>query len=122
MATCPRRQRKQLLPVNVRAYLVGGATRQDVIDGSAVLSITDLDRDEESAYWLSALFDGEKCVGFTVRKFGGEEEAHVISRDLTSCTCGDSTYRPNRPGGCRHLAALRRVLPTVSKPASDSAA
>lgn len=26
-----------------------------------------------------------------------------------SCSCEDATYRPDRPGGCRHVVALRQV-------------
>ena len=111
----PRRQAKPLQPVNVRAVFVGGATRDDVIAGQAVLSIVtgdDSDRDEKP-YWIKALFDGERCVGFSLTTFG-TGEGHILSRDLRSCTCGDALYRPNRPGGCRHQAALRQALPTVT--------
>ncbi len=58
------RQRMPLVAVQVTGRFVGGATRQDVIDGAAVLSITsgdDSDRDE-SAYWCQAIFDGERCT------------------------------------------------------------
>jgi hypothetical protein len=116
-ATQTRRQHQPLKPVNVRAYFVGGATRQDVVEGEAVPSITDLDHDEEAAYWPEVLFDGERCVGFRVRKFGGEETPDV-SRDLLSCMCGAATSRSQRPGGCRHQKALREALPTVAKDAS----
>jgi hypothetical protein len=47
--TVARRERKPLLPANVTARFVGGATRQDLLDGSAVLSILSgdaTDRDE----------------------------------------------------------------------------
>jgi hypothetical protein len=110
----PPPQRKPLLPVQVRAYFVGGATRQDVIDGAAVLSITDLDRQEEAPYWLEALYQGDSCTGFRLRKFGGEE-VYDLPRDLSGCDCADRTYRPERPDGCRHMAALRQALPTVTR-------
>ncbi len=110
----PARQRKPLTAVNVRAYFVGGASRQDVLNGAAVLSITDLDRGDEAPYWVEALYDGDRCTGFRLRKFGGEE-THDVSRDLLTCTCGDATYRPDRPGGCRHQQALRQALPTVRR-------
>ena len=113
--------RKPLQPVSVVACFVGGATRRDVLDGAAVLSIAtgdDTDRDE-AAYWCAALFDGEKCVGFELRKFGGAEVYH-LPRDLSSCDCPDHTYRPERPGGCRHMAALRQALPTVGKATEHS--
>ena len=109
---------KPLSPVSVVARFVGGATRQDVLDGAAVLSITtgdDTDRDE-SAYWCLALFspDGQTCLGFRLTKFG-TGEVYDLPRDLGGCDCPDRTYRPERPGGCRHTAALRQALPTVAR-------
>jgi hypothetical protein len=108
------RQRKPLVAVQVVASFVGGATREDVIDGAAVLSIAsgdDTDRDE-SAYWCKALFDNERCTGFRLTKFGGSE-TYDLPRDLSSCDCPDRNYRPDRPGGCKHMVALRQALPTV---------
>lgn len=115
----PPRQRKPLEPVQVKAYFVGGASRQEVIDGSAVLSITDLGTGEEQAYWCEALYDGGRCVGFRLHKFGGEE-VYDLPRDLSGCDCGDRTHRPERPGGCRHMAALQQALPTVTGRAEDA--
>jgi hypothetical protein len=110
----PRRQRKPLAPVNVKAHFVGGATRQEVIDGAAVLSITDLGTGEEQAYWCEALFDGPTCTGFRLRKLGSDA-AYDLPRNLSSCDCPDGTNRPDRPGGCGHAQALRQALPTVAK-------
>ena len=84
------RQRKPLLPVNVRAYFVVGASRRDVLDGAAVLSITtvdDTDRDE-SAYWCLAVFGGDRCTGFRLTNFGGGE-VYDLPRDLSSYDCPD---------------------------------
>src|SRR5690349_21470350 len=109
-------QRKPLQPAAVNARFVGGATRQDVIDGAAVLSITtgdDTDRDEQ-AYWTIALFDGDRCTGFRLTKFA-TGEVYDLPRDLSNCDCPDRTYRPERPGGCRHMQALRQALPGVKK-------
>jgi hypothetical protein len=102
--------------VNVRAYFVGGTSRQDVVDGSAVLSITDLGTGEEAAHWLAAVFTGGRCAGFRLRKLGGAG-AYELPRDLSSCSCPDRAHRPGRPGGCRHMAALRQALPAVGRPA-----
>jgi hypothetical protein len=112
----PDRTRKPLSPVSVVARFVGGAARQDVLDGSAVLSVStgdDTDRDE-TAYWCLALYEGDRCTGFRLTKFG-TDEVYDLPRDLSSCDCPDQTYRPERPGGCKHIAALRQALPTVGK-------
>jgi hypothetical protein len=106
------RQRKPLVPVQVTARFVGGATRQDVMAGAAVLSIRDGD-DDESAYWCEAIFDGGRCVAFRLRKFGTGEQ-YDLPRDLSSCDCPDRNYRPERPGGCKHMVALRQALPIVT--------
>jgi hypothetical protein len=110
------RQRKPLQPVSVVGRFVGCATRQDILDGAAVLSIVsvdDTDRDE-MAYRYEALYDGDRCTGFRLRKFGSAE-VYDVPRSLDGCTCADATYRPERPGGCKHQVALRQALPTVAK-------
>src|SRR5581483_11499362 len=105
-------------PMSVTAYLVGGASREDVLHGAAVISITDNITGDEQAYWLEALFqhptDGGKCVGFRLRKFGSAE-VYDVPRALDSCTCADATFRPDRPLGCRHQVALRMALVTVAE-------
>jgi hypothetical protein len=105
-----------LKPARVVARFIGGATKQDVVDGSAVLAIVhgdDSDRDEQ-AYWVRALYEGDRCVAFVVTKFGTGDR-YRLPRSLATCSCPDGTHRPGRPGGCRHAAALRQALPTVSR-------
>jgi hypothetical protein len=116
MATRQVRQRKPLLPVQVTGKFVGGATRDDVIAGQAVLSIVagDATDSEESAYWCRAVFQGDVCTGFRLTKFG-TGDVYDVPRSLDTCDCPDRTYKPERPGGCRHMAALRQALPTVAK-------
>jgi hypothetical protein len=111
-----RRERKPAEPVQVRARFVGGASRQEVIDGSAVLSIVsgDATDTDETPYWCQAIYDGGRCVGFRLTKFA-TGEVYDLPRDLSGCDCPDRTYRPERPGGCRHMAALRQALPTVAR-------
>lgn len=115
--------RKPLLPVSVSARFVGGARRADVLDGSAVLSIVagDATDRDESAYWCLAVFQGERCTGFQLTKFGSGE-VYDLPRDLSSCDCPDHTYRGERPGGCKHMAALRQALPIVTNTAPRNAA
>jgi hypothetical protein len=33
--------------------------------------------------------------------------------DLSGCDCPDRTHKPERPGGCKHMVALRLALPGV---------
>ena len=106
----PDRQRKPLEPVTVRARFFGGATAKDLADGCAILSIRD--GDGESSYWCEAVYDGESFIGYRLRKFGTGQQ-YDLPPDLSNCDCGDRTHRPERPGGCRHMAALPQALPTV---------
>jgi hypothetical protein len=103
---------KPLLPVSVRAFFVGGATRQDVIDNAAVLSITDEATHVEKAYWCAAIFEGESCIGFRLTAFGSGE-VYDLPKNLSGCDCPDHTYKSERPGGCKHMVALKLALPTV---------
>jgi hypothetical protein len=111
--SAPARQRKPLQPVNVRARFVGGATEQDLANGAAVLSVTDAATGDEAAYWCEAVYNAGQRVGFRLRKLGSGA-LHDLPGDLSGCDCGDRTHRPDRPGGCRHMAALRQALPTVT--------
>jgi hypothetical protein len=117
--TPDRRQRKPLLPMQVQARFVGGAARQDILDGSAVLAIVSGDPtdSDETAYWLIALYDGDRCTGFRLTKFG-TGEPYDVPRSLDACSCPDGTYRSERPGGCKHQQALRQALPTVANNAA----
>jgi len=112
LVSAVKTDRKALVPVSVQAYFVGGASRQDLHDGAAVLSITDAATGLEIVYWCEALFHGAKIVGWRLRKFA-TGEVYDVTRALDSCTCADATYQPDRPGGCRHQVALRIALPTV---------
>jgi hypothetical protein len=109
----PGHQREPLGPVKVRARFVAGATPEGFAAGAAILSIRD--GDGESCYWCEALPGaGGQCVGYRLRKFGGGQP-HELPGDLSGCTCADRTHRPDRPGGCRHMAALRQALPALNK-------
>jgi hypothetical protein len=102
--SAPAGQRPAPEPVSVRARFAGG----NLADGSAILSIRD--GDGESSYWCEALPAG----GYRLRKFGAGRR-YELPADLSGCTCGDRTHRPERPGGCKHMAALRQALPSVTK-------
>jgi hypothetical protein len=57
--------------------------------------------------------DGSEAVvtGFRVTKATGEVYDLDPSRPWgLQCDCPDATYRPNRPGGCKHAVALRQAL------------
>jgi hypothetical protein len=88
----------------------------DLLAGHAVLAVSVGDESDSDTrvYWLQAHTD--QCghvTSFRLTKFG-TGEAHDLPADLSSCSCGDNTFRPERPGGCRHMAALRQALLAVA--------
>jgi hypothetical protein len=98
--------RKPLLPVSVVGEWSEAPdfpTDEDLIMGAAVLCI------DGWGYWCQANTDKGNVVGWVLRKFGGGE-VYNLPRDLSGCDCGDGTFRPERPGGCRHASALRQAL------------
>ncbi len=40
----------------------------------------------------------------------GEELSYQLPIDLQACDCPDSVYAAYRPGGCKHVAALRVAI------------
>ncbi len=106
-------QREPLGPVHVRARFGDGTAAEDLAAGRAILCLRD--GDGETSYWCEAVYGaGEKCVGYRLRKFGTGRQ-YDLPADLSACSCGDRTHRPDRPGGCKHMAALRQALPAVTR-------
>ncbi len=115
----PRRQRKPLLPVQVRAELTGGNDPSDLPDelarGVAILSIVSGDATDPDTrlYWVRILFDHGQPYAVELIRFG-DHEKRVVTLDDERCDCPDAVYRPNRPDGCKHVVALRQTLPAVT--------
>jgi hypothetical protein len=95
-------------PVSVAAYFVGGISHVELMEGSAVLSITDRLTKMEKLYWCGLLHDGGIIRGFSLTTLESCE-VYLLSRELGRCDCPDHLYRP-RSGGCRHRAALRQAF------------
>jgi hypothetical protein len=97
-----RRKQRKVEAVRIEAHFIGGASREEVIAGSAVLAIVlgdDTDRNE-TLYWCQARLNGDgSCSGFLLTKFGGSGDAYFVGRDLRSCSCPDANYHPDRPAG-----------------------
>src|SRR5436305_69913 len=57
-----------------------------------------------------AFREGGALVGFRLQNVTGSREA-LYDVDLRAepwtCDCPDATFHPERPGGCKHVAALR---------------
>jgi hypothetical protein len=62
-------------------------------------------------YELLPLYDGESLVGFRLLKAGTATMYDVdTAHESWRCDCPDAVHHPERPNGCKHLAALRAAL------------
>ena len=61
-----------------------------------------------TAYEVLPLFDGETFAGYRLLKADGA--MYDLPLDLSSWDCPDHTSHPERPGGCKHMAALKAAL------------
>jgi hypothetical protein len=80
------------------------------------LVITSLDRRTgkpvSTAYLVSSVLDNGRLIGWTLKKTDGT--AYDLPADLSSCDCPDACFRPERPGGCRHMKALAAGLKALA--------
>jgi len=75
-------------------------------DTESVIEIND------APYWLKLLWDSGNLVGVRLEKMGTPEVYDIALNESHGprCDCPDMTYRPNRPGGCKHVKAVQRLL------------
>ena len=110
--TNPNRERKPLEPVSVTGRFSEGVTPDQLPQGSAILEIQDAKG--EAFYWCEAVGRHGRVLGVWLQKFGTGARHYVHLDGEVCCTCEDSTYRPDRPGGCRHVVALGQALPELA--------
>jgi hypothetical protein len=67
-----------------------------------------------AAYELLPLFaddDGKVLVGYRLLKADGAMyDVETAGPRGSTCDCPDVTFHPERPGGCKHVAAVRAAL------------
>ena len=85
-----------------------GQPLADLFDGCAVLEIED-DKDLTS-YWCQATTDGQGHITCLHLQRFGTGARYELPAALDSCSCPDGIYCSERPGGCRHMVALRQAL------------
>lgn len=65
----------------------------------------------EVAYTVMVLRDGGRLIGFRLRKDDATTyDVLEGGPNGLRCDCPDATYHPERPGGCKHVAALVTLL------------
>jgi hypothetical protein len=107
----------QLLRVECRAGL------EDVIRGHAVLMIVTGDASDSDckSYWLRAdVAHAGHIIGWELQKFVTGER-YCLPADCSSCDCADHTFRDDRPGGCRHMVAMRQVVVQLGRTVGQQA-
>lgn len=122
--------KSKLPPVHGKArWMAVAPTRANELlaDGAAWLRIVG-SNGNAADYWVREIRDGGRLVGYRLTKFDREvlasdapelAETDVYEIDLSFgggawvCSCPDATFRPHRPGGCRHCAGLRAALKAV---------
>jgi hypothetical protein len=98
----------------------GAAASSSSVQSSALaLAITtgDYTHSDTRVYWLKADVDHTgRVASFELTRFGSSEK-YRLPADLSSCDCPDHTFREDRPGGCKHMVALRQALTALTSQA-----
>jgi hypothetical protein len=63
-------------------------------------------------YEVLPLFDDQARIGYRLLKADGT--MYDLPADLSGCDCPDHTFHPERPGGCKHMQALRAALAALA--------
>jgi hypothetical protein len=111
--------RKPVKPVSGNARWIGGAPSQARLDdGDAILQITVAGK-EPGFYHVETNRDGDKVRGYRLIKIDALEKAATYDVELhddgsLTCDCPDAT-NVDRPGGCKHVKALRAALAACGK-------
>ncbi len=66
-----------------------------------------------TAYEVLPVYDGELLAGFRLLKADGA--MYDLPADLSRCDCPDHTFHPERPGGCKHMGAMRASLAALAR-------
>jgi hypothetical protein len=101
-ATPRPRARKQLRPVEVEVTHLAYSRRL----GLGTLDIAS--GGQAQTYLLEAVRDGDQLTGMRLLKLASGDR-HDVDLTVTPwvCDCPDASNRPERPGGCKHVVALR---------------
>jgi hypothetical protein len=64
-----------------------------------------------TAYEVLPLYDGEALVGYRLLKADATMyDVGTTAPHGWTCDCPDATFHPERPGGCKHIQALKAAL------------
>src|SRR5262249_25700384 len=66
-------------------------------------------------YAVTVLRSTAGITGYRLHKPDGTAYDVCTTEDTWTCDCADATHHPERPGGCKHVAALRAALAVAGK-------
>ena len=66
-----------------------------------------------TAYEVLPVYDGAALAGYRLLKADGA--MYDLPADLSGCDCPDHTFHPERPGGCKHMGAMRAALAALAQ-------
>jgi hypothetical protein len=61
-------------------------------------------------YTVTVLRGQNGIVGYRMAKVDGTVYDIGTTEERWTCDCPDATFHPERPGGCKHVVALRAAL------------
>jgi hypothetical protein len=68
-----------------------------------------------TVYTVTVLNLYGQLTGYRLEKLDGPTYDIDATAEQWRCDCPDATYHPERPGGCKHVAALRAALDAAAK-------
>jgi hypothetical protein len=97
-----------------------GSCRWVVPLGETGAGVLEIRRGRQAAlYEVVAFHEEGALVGYRLQKVTGGREAMYdidVRTDPWTCDCPDAVYRgAERPGGCKHVLALRAALAAAAK-------
>ena len=111
ISTGPRRERKSLEAKHPDVQLVG--YNRGLGLGLVVIDTV--------TYAVIAQRNEGKLTGLRLLRDPDHGGPAVYDVDVTGepwrCDCPDATYRPDRPGGCKHVVALKQAAGAIRAPA-----
>jgi hypothetical protein len=66
-------------------------------------------------YTVTVLRGPNGVLGYRLVKADGTTYDVCTTEEHWTCDCPDATFQPERPGGCKHVAALRAALAVARK-------
>src|SRR5438270_13273009 len=84
-------------------------TKQNAHHDGGVLAIN------STAYEVLPVYDGAALAGYRLLKADGAMyDIGTAGPHGWTCDCPDATFHPERPGGCKHVQALRAALAALA--------